>query len=119
MSELKCCKRCGAFTTCTTKGECCPECEWFDPIDNLCMAVPDKESTRPEKREGNEPQQGEIEVDPDTFLFEDDDEDEDLTGLPPERNSSDDDDDEDDDFDLDDDDDDEDDDFDLDDDDEW
>ncbi|MFW9975780.1 MAG: hypothetical protein ACFFDQ_10965 [Candidatus Thorarchaeota archaeon] len=116
MSELKCCKRCGAFITCTTKDECCPECEWFDPIDNLCMAVPDKKSTRPEKPEGNEPQEGETEVDPDTFLFEDDDEDEDLTGLPPERDSSDDED-EDDDFDADED---EDDDFDFDDDeDEW
>lgn len=88
MSELKCCKRCGAFTTCTTKGECCPECEWFDPIDNLCMAIPEKKQTKPLKRatEG----QDDFDVDPDTFLFEDDDEDEDLSDLPPERKSSDD-----------------------------
>ena len=87
MSELKCCKRCGAFTTCTTKGECCPECESFDPVDNLCMAIPEKKQVKQERIEESE------EVDPDTFLFEDDDEDdEDTSDLPPKRESTDDDD---------------------------
>ncbi|MHA2027656.1 MAG: hypothetical protein ACW98U_17310 [Candidatus Thorarchaeota archaeon] len=86
MSELKCCKRCGAFTTCTTKGECCPECEYFDPIDNLCMAIPEREKVKQVISE--EPK----EIDPDTYLFEDDDdEDDDASDLPPERESSDDD----------------------------
>ena len=99
MSELKCCKRCGAFATCTTKGECCPECEWFDPIDNVCMAVPERKK-KPQR--SAETSSDDFEVDPDTFLFEDDDEDEDLSDLPPERESNDD---EDDDFGFDDDDD--------------
>lgn len=86
VSELKCCKRCGAFTTCTTKGECCPECEYFDPIDNLCMAIPEKKKDKLVRSE--EPK----EIDPDTYLFEDDDEEDDTTDLPPERESSDDDD---------------------------
>ena len=84
-SELKCCKKCGAYVTCTTKGECCPECEYFDPIDNLCMAIPERKKAK--KVELSEPE----EIDPDTFLFEDDDEDEDTSDLPPERESSDDD----------------------------
>jgi hypothetical protein len=91
VSELKCCKRCGAFTTCTNKGECCPECEWFDPIDNVCMAVPLKKA-KPQKEEMNAGLESD-DVDPDTFLFEDDDEDDDLSDLPPERDSDDDDDD--------------------------
>ena len=90
MSELKCCKRCGAFTTCTTKGECCPECEWFDPIDNVCMAIPE---TKVKPLKPDVEVKDDFDVDPDTFLFEDDDEDEDLSDLPPERESSDDDDD--------------------------
>ena len=93
VSELKCCKRCGAFTTCTTKGECCPECEWFDPIDNLCMAIPlKKEKAKSLKRDDADGETEAAEVDPDTFLFEDDDEDDDDSDLPPERESSDDDD---------------------------
>ncbi len=84
VSELKCCKRCGAFLTCTTKGECCPECEYFDPVDNVCMAIPVRKKEK-QARDG-EPE----EIDPDTYLFEDDDEDEDLSDLPPERNSDDD-----------------------------
>ncbi|TFG96513.1 hypothetical protein E4H12_10900 [Candidatus Thorarchaeota archaeon] len=94
MSELKCCNRCGAFVACTHKGECCVECENFDPIDILCMAGPEKKSRKTENEVVEE------EVDPETFLFEDDDEeDEDLTGLPPERDTDDDDDDDDDLFD--------------------
>ena len=92
VSELKCCKRCGAFTTCTTKGECCPECEWFDPIDNLCMAIPLKKEKPKSLKRDEANKEGEAdEVDPDTFLFEDDDEEEDDSDLPPERESSDDD----------------------------
>ncbi|MBY8997900.1 MAG: hypothetical protein KGD60_09220 [Candidatus Thorarchaeota archaeon] len=90
MSELKCCNKCGAFTTCTTKGECCPECEWFDPIDNLCMAISVPEKPKSLKRDDEIET---VEVDPDTFLFEDDDEDDDDGDLPPERESKDDDDD--------------------------
>ena len=87
VSELKCCKRCGAFTTCTTKGECCPECEWFDPIDNLCMAIPETKKAKSPKLDDKVVVESE-DVDPDTFLFEDDDEDEDDSDLPPERESS-------------------------------
>ena len=82
MSELKCCKICGAFYTCNHKGECCPECEHYDPIDNLCMAGHLKKKA---KRDATLEERNE-DVDPDTFLFEDDDdEDEDEEGLPPER----------------------------------
>jgi hypothetical protein len=87
VSELKCCKRCGAFTTCTTKGECCPECEWFDPIDNVCMAIPE---TKAKPLKQDDEVKDDFDVDPETFLFEDDDEDEDLNDLPPERESNDD-----------------------------
>ena len=86
MSELKCCKRCGAFLTCDHKGECCVECEYFDPVDILCMAGPEKKSKKIDKFEEEEE-----EIDPATFLFEDDDEDEDLSDLPPERDADDDD----------------------------
>ena len=83
VSELKCCKICGAFYTCDHKGECCPECEHYDPLDNLCMAGHLKKKARPEDalEDLNE------EIDPDTFLFEDDEEDDfdDDSDLPPER----------------------------------
>jgi hypothetical protein len=102
VSELKCCKKCGAYLTCTTKGECCPECQWFDPIDNVCMAIPDRKKSKSSKIDDEELDD---EVDPDTFLFEDDDEDDDLSDLPPERDSDDEDDEDEDSFDFDDDDD--------------
>ncbi|TFH05199.1 MAG: hypothetical protein E4H14_13225 [Candidatus Thorarchaeota archaeon] len=90
MSELKCCKRCGAFVTCTHKGECCVECEHFDPVDILCMAGPERKTKK------TEPIEEEVEIDPATFLFEDDDEeDDDDSVLPPERDVDEDDDDED------------------------
>ncbi|MFX0107611.1 MAG: hypothetical protein ACFE7R_04950 [Candidatus Hodarchaeota archaeon] len=79
MSELKCCKLCGAFVTCDHKGECCPECEYFDPMDLLCMAshLKKKAKKTPVNRSEEED---------DTFLFEDDEEDEiDDDMLPPER----------------------------------
>ncbi|MGY5858783.1 MAG: hypothetical protein RTU63_05400 [Candidatus Thorarchaeota archaeon] len=84
MSELKCCKRCGAFKTCDHKGECCVECEHFDPIDILCMAGPMvKEAAKVDKIDVEDDE----EVDPATFLFEDDDEEEDLSDLPAERDA--------------------------------
>ena len=100
MSELKCCKRCGAFLTCEHKGECCVECDYFDPLDVLCMAGPEKKA-KPQKEEI------EVEVDPETYLFEEDDEEDDLIDLPPERELNDDNDavDDDEDFDIEDDDD--------------
>jgi len=82
VSELKCCKRCGAFTTCDHKGECCVECEFFDPVDMLCMAGPEKKTTKTEREEVED-----NEIDPATFLFEDDDEEEDLSDLPPKRDA--------------------------------
>jgi hypothetical protein len=93
VSELKCCKRCGAFLTCDHKGECCVECDYFDPIDVLCMAGPEKKA-KPQKEETQ------AEVDPETFLFEEDDEEEEFDVLPPERDV-DEDDNEDEDFDED------------------
>jgi hypothetical protein len=82
VSELKCCKRCGAFLTCEHKGECCVECDYFDPVDVLCMAGPEKKP-KPQKEEM------EVEVDPETFLFEEDEEDDDVSDLPPERDLAD------------------------------
>lgn len=70
MSELKCCQKCGAFTTCTHKGECCPECDYFDPIDQICMLVQVKKRTKRVEAEESP------EIDPETFLFEDDEEEE-------------------------------------------
>jgi hypothetical protein len=77
VSELKCCKRCGAFYTCTHKGQCCPECQWYDPTDNLCLALPErKKAKRREVGDEEEP-----ELDPETYLFEDDDEEEEDLGI--------------------------------------
>ncbi|MGQ4911198.1 MAG: hypothetical protein ACP6KW_03430 [Candidatus Thorarchaeota archaeon] len=87
VSELKCCNKCGAYYTCTHKGECCPECQWFDPTDNLCLAIPERKRPKPKPVKMEEK-----EVDPETFLFEDDDDDEDVSDLPPERDAFDDDD---------------------------
>ena len=84
VSELKCCKRCGAFLTCDHKGECCVECEHFDPMDILCMAGPEVKAAAPVESLAVDDE----EVDPATFLFEDDDEEEeDLSDLPPERDA--------------------------------
>ncbi|MHA1423021.1 MAG: hypothetical protein ACTSSD_13090, partial [Candidatus Thorarchaeota archaeon] len=87
VSELKCCKRCGAFTTCDHKGECCVECEYFDPVDIICMAPPEvKAAVKIDRIEEDDE-----EVDPATFLFDDDDfDDDDTSDLPPKRESSDD-----------------------------
>ncbi len=93
VSEMKCCKRCGAYLTCDHKGECCVECEYYDPVDNICLAGPEKKTKKVEKVEEEE------DIDPATFLWDDDEEDEDLDDLPPERDA----DDEDDDFSFDDD----------------
>lgn len=73
MSELKCCNLCGAFYTCKNKGECCPECEYFDSIDSVCMAV--KGSKKVQVKPVSNEQNGD--VDPETFLFDDDEEDDD------------------------------------------
>ena len=75
MSELKCCKLCGAFTTCETKTECCPECQYFDEIDSICLA-PEALKKSKAKAVVRDVERAE-DVDPETFLFEDDDEDED------------------------------------------
>ena len=87
ISELKCCKRCGAFATCDHKGTCCIECEYFDPVDMLCMAGPEKKTQQLERTEQDK------EIDPATFLFEDDDDDDDTSNLPAERDADEDDDD--------------------------
>lgn len=74
------------------------ECDYFDPVDIICMAGPERKPTSPQKDSIEETEE---EIDPATFLFEDDDEDEDLSDLPPERDADDDDEDEDDnDFDF-------------------
>jgi hypothetical protein len=89
VSELKCCKRCGAFLTCDHKGECCVECQYFDPVDVICMAGPESKPKKVEERDIED----DDEIDEATFLFEDDDdEDEDLSDLPPERDADDEDD---------------------------
>lgn len=77
---LKCCKICGAFLTCNHKGECCPECSYFDEKDYLCLAPEQmKKAANAKKQKTTEEEiTDEDEVDPETFLFEDDDEDEDL-----------------------------------------
>ncbi len=81
MTELKCCNRCGAFATCDHKGECCVECEFFDPVDMICMAGPEKKVTK--VKSTNEDK----EIDPATFLWNDDDDDDDDSDLPPERDA--------------------------------
>lgn len=72
MSELKCCKLCGAFTTCQTKNECCPECQYFDEIDSICLAPDELKKAKGKAKAVIEKVE---EVDPETFLFDDDDED--------------------------------------------
>ncbi|MGY5876465.1 MAG: hypothetical protein RTU30_12025 [Candidatus Thorarchaeota archaeon] len=74
---LKCCKICGAFSTCDHKGECCPECSYFDEKDYLCLAPEQmkKEAKAKKKPVIEELDEGD-DVDPETFLFEDDDEEE-------------------------------------------
>jgi len=72
LSELKCCKLCGAFLTCDHKSECCPECEYFDPQDILCMAPEALKKAKNKEVAVN--RFDDDEVDPQTFLFEDDDE---------------------------------------------
>ncbi len=69
---MKCCKICGAFLTCENKGECCPECQYFDETDNICLAPEKLKKTKKAK-----PVKKPDEVDPETFLFEDDEEEED------------------------------------------
>ena len=71
MSELKCCKICGAFLTCDHKGECCPECQYFDETDNLCLAP---ESLKKAAKKSKPVESLTVEEDDETFLFEDDDE---------------------------------------------
>jgi hypothetical protein len=71
VSELKCCKLCGAFLTCENKGECCPECQYFDEADNLCLAPEKLKRTKKAK-----PVKKSEEVDPETFLFDDEEEEE-------------------------------------------
>ncbi len=72
LSELKCCKLCGAFKTCNHKGECCIECRYFDPVDMMCLA-PLKKKKQAEEREKEEDTFNSDVIDPQTFLFEDDD----------------------------------------------
>lgn len=74
VSELKCCKICGAFLTCNHKGECCPECQYFDETDNICLAP---ESLKKAAKKSKPVQVVEEPEDDDTFLFEDDEEEED------------------------------------------
>ena len=88
---LKCCRLCGAFLTCNHKGECCPECSYFDEKDYLCLA-PDqlKKAAKSKKIKTEEEELDDIDdVDPETFLFEDDDED--LDDLDDDEDSYDDD----------------------------
>lgn len=87
MSELKCCKICGAFLTCDNKGECCPECQYFDEADNLCLAPENLKKTKKAK-----PVKKPDEVDPETFLFEDDEEEEEDADIDEEDDFDDDDD---------------------------
>ncbi|MHA1576838.1 MAG: hypothetical protein ACTSU3_05705 [Candidatus Thorarchaeota archaeon] len=70
MSELKCCKLCGAFSTCTDKKACCPECQYFDETDNICLA-PD-EMKKAKRKPAVVIVEDTGDVDPETFLFEDD-----------------------------------------------
>ncbi|MHA1908330.1 MAG: hypothetical protein ACW98Y_13610 [Candidatus Thorarchaeota archaeon] len=80
-TELKCCKICGAFLTCDRKGECCPECQYFDESDMLCLA-PDALKKKAKKEKPVVVKDVEMDddddVDPETFLFEDDDEEDDV-----------------------------------------
>lgn len=77
---LKCCRLCGAFLTCDHKGECCPECSYFDEKDYLCLAPEQMKKAVKSKKVKTETEEetsfDDDEVDPETFLFEDDEDDE-------------------------------------------
>ena len=73
VSELKCCKLCGAFLTCEDKKSCCPECQFFDETDNVCLAPDEMKKAKRKPAVVVIEDVGEVEVDPETFLFEDDD----------------------------------------------
>lgn len=75
MSELKCCKLCGSFLTCDHKGECCPECQYFDETDNICLAP---ESLKKAIKKSKPSEEVEEPDDDEIFLFEDDEEEEDF-----------------------------------------
>jgi len=74
LSELKCCRLCPAYSTCTHKGECCPECPYFDPEEGICLAPESAKKPRKIRVRVQKPK----EVDPETFLFEDDEEEEEI-----------------------------------------
>lgn len=73
--ELKCCRKCGAYYTCAHKGECCPECEFLDPDDDVCLAVQKPRKAKKERPVEEEP-------DEETFLFEDEEEEEEQVITP-------------------------------------
>ena len=75
VSELKCCKLCGAFLTCDHKSECCPECQYFDESDMVCLAPESLKKKAARKSKAAEEIVEDI-VDDDTFLFDDDEEEE-------------------------------------------
>ena len=65
------------------------ECEYFDPVDMLCMAGPEVKAAATANIDRME--MDDDEVDPATFLFDDDDEEDDFSDLPPERDADEDD----------------------------
>lgn len=70
VSELKCCKLCGAFSTCEDKKACCPECQFYDETDNVCLAPDEMKKAKRKPAVVVVEETGD--VDPETFLFEDD-----------------------------------------------
>ncbi len=71
LSGLKCCKRCGNYFRCTTKKECCPECEYFDPEDSVCLYVPITPTTI-QSRKMKKTRTNREETDTTEFLFTED-----------------------------------------------
>ncbi len=83
--ELKCCRLCGAFNTCNHKGECCPECQYFDEEDYLCLAPETLKKKRKRRTRVVAANAEADDVDPGVFFFEDDEEEEEEEELAPEE----------------------------------
>jgi hypothetical protein len=77
-SELKCCELCEAYATCDHKGECCPECSYYDPEEHVCMATHKPKPSEAKKTRATTYTNDELDVDEATFLFEDDEDEEDF-----------------------------------------
>ena len=77
-NELKCCELCEAYSTCEHKGECCPECSYFDAEEHLCMATHKPKPSEAKRARTVSYDEEDADIDEATFLFEDDEDEEDF-----------------------------------------